>query len=324
MKIDGYFVIFIALLLAGAASFAAFLIVGILKRRETAKVGSIERQKVFTAKNGKIKDFLSKNKYISSFIHEMALRFSVFNTKSTAYNEGIAVTSLLTSAILTISFSCIMTAATYPLWYMGAVYSLLFAGGIALLFVGISEISVSAFTKHLPETLRILNSRYASRGNIMKAIAASMDDFQPIVKREMIRIYDALKQNDMEKIRSTFAETEEKYAGEYVTLMLELISHAYYNGGDDVVKAQFDTVTEDVIEELENRKDVRQASLGYSVMSLLFIPLLPLAAAFNNSILESSSSEYYVGITGTIYAAVYIASVFLLILTIFLLERKEK
>ena len=318
-----YDLIFIALICSGAAFLLLYLTGDVVKKAVDKRFGTVDRKKVFSLKAGKIRRILSKNDLIRKVLREIGIRLSYFNSRDMGFNENIGTVCLLGVCLAHLVFTVIILVLMYPLWYLGVVYSFLFAGVIVLSFVGVSEFLSNRFMGHIPDTLRIINSRYSSRGNIVKALAASMDDFHPSVKKEMVRIYDALSKNDMEQIRETFEEIREKHSGEYVMLMLELINHAYYNGGSEVVRDQFDIITEDVIYELENKKDMKTAATGYIIMSVLFILLLPATVLFNNGILGESSAQYYGSLSGMMFVVLFLVAVFILVTVIVLTERSE-
>lgn len=93
------------------------------------------------------------------------------------------------------------------------------------------ELIMNRQLKRMPEALRILQSRFLSKGSIAKAIHVSLPDLPKGIKSEMLRIYNALKQNEQEKAKETFREIDKKYMNEHMSVLLDLIWLAHYNGG---------------------------------------------------------------------------------------------
>ncbi|HBY21264.1 MAG TPA: hypothetical protein DEG71_09730, partial [Clostridiales bacterium] len=100
---------------------------------------------------------------------------------------------------------------TSVIWYILLFYIFMSLVFVTLTFYVFTIIAKSRFNNQLPQTFKILNSRYITQGNIMKAIDVSLQDFDKSVRREMIKIYNVLKKNDMDEINNTFKMIESTY-----------------------------------------------------------------------------------------------------------------
>ena len=180
---------------------------------------------------------------------------------------------------------------------------------------------MNSFLKLMPETLKIINSRFSSKQNISKAIGTSLPDFHKSIRGDMERIYDALKMNDVERIKYVFDSIERKFNNTHMTILLELIWIAHYNGGTQDVSIQFDQMIQDVIQDIENKQDLKSASSGYIIMALLFMLGIPLVRIYNSGILDAFQMAYYSSREGLIFAGVYLLTVALLISILFYTEK---
>ena len=125
----------------------------------------------------------------------------------------------------------------------------------------------------------------------------------------------------MQQAKYIFTSVEKKYDSEHMTILLELIWIAHYNGGGQDISEQFDSMIQDVIQDIENKQDLKSASTGYIVMSLLFMLGLPLVKMYNATILDSSQMVYYSSRGGLIFAGVYLLTVAAVIAVLFYTER---
>jgi hypothetical protein len=178
-------------------------------------------------------------------------------------------------------------------WYVFLAYIGLIVFFLALMFYIFEMIARVRFTSKLPETFKLLNSRYTSKGNILKAIAASMDDFDGAVKKEMRAVYDVLRKNNMNEIDNTFKTIENAYTNEYLTLLLNLIRQAHYKGGEVTIKEQFEQATEDVLLDIENQKDISVTTRAYILLAITMPLCVKGVELFNNSALGGKSIEFY-------------------------------
>ena len=161
-----------------------------------------------------------------------------------------------------------------------------------------------------------------TKGSISKAIQVSIPDLPKGIKDEMIRIYDAMKQNETEKTKEVFWEIDRKYTNEHMSVLLDLVRLAHYNGGTESVKTQFDAMIKDILEDLENQQDLKGAAISYIGMSVVFMTALPIVKLYNASILSSSEMQYYASRSGMLFATAYIGFLFILIAILFYLKKK--
>lgn len=254
---------------------------------------------------------------------EIGVCLSRFNAKR--YQENTYYASL--ALLLAFAFLLVLFGVTlfllWPLWYYAVFYCLLGVGCLLLAFLALSSFAGSAFLKHMPQTVKILSARYTGHGSMAKALGSSLPDFHRSIRPEMLRIYDVIKQNDMQLIRDTFTIMEEKYRNEHMTLLLELIWFAHYRGGDQFVRIQFEEMAQDIVEDLENKRDLRAAVMGYGVLTLLFLGALPLSRLFNESVLGKEGMVYYQEGSGLLVGSLYLICSLLLLFLLLYLERVE-
>ena len=315
-------IIFCLLLSGGVFCLIGVITYGIVTVYRKRKYGRISSTVFFNRYSEKIYKFFSRSDFFIKLNNEIAYKISVFNSMSFEKNRKISVFILLGFAFFTAVSSVALVVMFMPYWYIALVYIIVI--NMALLFglQLISDVIMNRYLKKLPEAIKILQARFMSKGSISKAIHVSLPDLPKGIKEEMVRIYDAMKHNETEKTKDVFREIDTKYANEHMSVLLDLIWLAHYNGGTDTVKAQFDAMVRDIIEDLENQHDLTGAAISYIAMSVLFMIAIPLVRVYNRSILGQSEMQYYTTRDGMLFAAAYIVFLVLLIGGLFYLKKK--
>lgn len=315
-------ILFYVLLSGGCVCFISSLVYLIINIKNKRKYGRVSSSFLFAQKADKINKILSRNRYYERLNNEISYKISVFNAISFEKNRQISVFLILGFVLFILVFSIILISVFWPYWYISLMYIVFIVVAFLFLFELLSDAIMNRYLKKLPEAIKILQSRFMSKGSISKAIQVSIPDLPTGIKAEMIRLYDALKQNETEKTKEIFWEIDRKYSNEHMSLLLDLIRIAHFNGGTQEIKEQFDNMIRDVLEDIENQQDLRGAAMSYIVMSLLFMLVLPLVKAYNASILSTEEMLYYNSRAGMLFAAVYIGFLFLLIGILFYFKKK--
>jgi len=315
-------IVFAFLLLGGISCCTIFISYEMVKRYRSRRYGRISASVFQAYYMERIYQFFSKSKTFIKINHEIAYKISIFNALSFEKNRQIGAIATLIFLVFMIIISFLLIFIFLPYWYIALVY-IIFINTAALFLLQLtSEIIMNRYLKYMPEALKILQSRFISKGSISKAIHVSIPDLPKGIKSEMIRIYDAMKLNEVEQTKEIFREIDRKYTNEHMSVLLDLIWIAHYNGGTDTIKTQFDAMLNNVLEDLENQQDLRGASMTYVVMSILFMAALPIVKAYNGSILAPVEMLYYETRSGMLFAAAYIGFLFLLIAILLYLKKR--
>lgn len=316
-KIVFYFI------LALAGSLTVFVIAGkLLQIYKQKKYGNLESGRILEYYSSKVYGCLSKIKLFQKIHKELSYKLSVFNRQSFEKNSQYATFIIPGALLAMIIASVVIVIVSLPLWYIALIYIAILSGGVIFMFLIISGLIMNSYLKKMPETLKILNSRFSSKKNISKAIGASLGDFHRSIQGDMQRIYDALKINDTNRAKYVFDSVSEKYgAEEHMTMLLELIWIAHYNGGGQDISEQFDIMIQDVIRDIENKQDLRSATTGYIIMALLFMFGVPLVRIYNATILDAGQMAYYSSREGLIFAGIYLLIVAAVVAILFYTER---
>jgi Flp pilus assembly protein TadB len=264
-----------------------------------------------------------KQKALRYVIHVIAIRISMYTDYSYAKNFEVASAASLFLLLTVIFIFALVLPRTMIVWYVFAAYFVIAAVFSVLILYIFESAARMRFTSKLPQTFKLINSRYISKGNILKAIAATLEsgDFDRAVKREMRIILSVLKSNDMSQINRTFEEIEEKYRNEYLTLLLNLIRQAHYKGGNEVIRQQFEATTEDVLLEIENRKDLSSTGRMYVFLAVLMPACIAGIEKFNTSALGVKAAEYYNSPDGFELKLVILIALVLFIGIMFFMEK---
>lgn len=302
-------------------AFIGIVVYNVLILYKQRKYGNLDVRRVLEHYCNRFYGFFSKSMLFVKVHRELSYKLSVFNRQPFDKNSQYATIIIPMAVIILLIISVVIVIVCLPLWYIALIYIALLAGSTIFGFLIISGLIMNSYLKKMPETLKILNSRFSSKKNISKAIGVSLPDFHRSIQGDMERIYDALKINDMQQAKYIFTSVEKKYDSEHMTILLELIWIAHYNGGGQDISEQFDSMIQDVIQDIENKQDLKSASTGYIVMSLLFMLGLPLVKMYNATILDSSQTVYYSSRGGLIFAGVYLLTVAAVIAVLFYTER---
>jgi len=258
---------------------------------------------------------------LKKLLNKIAVKVSMYTEYSYEKNLQISAVVIISFAFLSLFIMFVALRGIWTVWYMMLTYAGISAAFAVLVFYSFNMLAKSRFTGKLPETYKLLNSRYISKGNIMKAIEASMDDFDRSVRKEMRKVYDVLRKNDSKEIDEVFRMIEESYKNDYLTLLLNLIKQAYYKGGKEVVKQQFEQATEEVLTEIENHKDLSSAGRPYIIMAILMV-LCPFGIElFNKSAIGTKAVEFYTSPVAIEIKLVYFAAVLVFVAYMLVLQR---
>jgi hypothetical protein len=240
-----------------------------------------------------ITDWLGRFKLLKKLLHFLTVRIGMFNGYTYSKNLEIATVVLIILTAFFLLFLAFLLPSGKLVWYMLLAYFMLSAAFLALLLYVFSTVAKIRFTSKLPETFKMLNSRYMSRGSIQEAIWISLEDMDKVVRKEMKKVYDILNTNNMEEIDNTFNTIDRFYKNEYFTLLLNLVKQAHYKGGRAVIKEQFETTTEEILSEIERSKDLSATSRSYILLSLFMPAGLIGIEYFNRIALGSAADQFY-------------------------------
>ena len=262
-----------------------------------------------------------KYSILKKLLNYISLKLCVFNDRSFETNReysSIVIIALLMFTGLTLF---ILIPSANIIWYQ-----LLFFLGLAMTFLAVifyMTITVVKFnfTKQLPRTFKLLNSRFARKGDILEAIDISIEDFDKAIARELTRISEVLVKNDDDKINEEFTMIEKIYNNEYFTVLLTLIKHAYYKPGNEAVQKIFSNTTSSIMIELQVQKKLSLANIWYIIISFSVPYGIEMVEKFNSSTLGADTAGFYTSPLGVGLKILIYLSMFAYILGLLLLKR---
>lgn len=216
--------------------------------------------------------FLSKNKTLVSINDETAYKFSMFNSFSVEKNKYLSAAALViwTAAVLILSSVLIICYSHY--WY--AVFAYIIISHALFLFAMqiLTEIIMRVYLKRMRDAVKIILSRFMTKGSISKAIHSSIPDIPSGIRSDMIRIYGALKLNEAVKTKCVLREIDRKYRSGYVSVFLELIYIAHYGGASDAVKSQFFAILNDIslLKTINQRRIMHTKEQELKLLKIIF------------------------------------------------------
>lgn len=278
----------------------------------------------FKEKKGLYKDivqYLLANKRFREVATNIAEKLSLFNSYNLEVNLEYATVGSGVLILLTIISIVVFLPSSVTVWYMTVFSVFLALMFVVVVFYTFTIFARRHFNNQLPNTFKIINSRYVTCGDIAEALYISLDDFEKSVRREIEKILDALRKNDMTEINDTFRMIEKSYKNEYVTLLLNLIKQAYYKGGKGAIKSQFENTTEEILTDIENQKDLTNAAWTYIVLSLILPGSLYFLERFNTLALKEKAVEFYASPYGLGVKVAFLIGMLLYIAVMLFLER---
>ncbi|MTI48731.1 MAG: hypothetical protein FH761_12870 [Firmicutes bacterium] len=269
----------------------------------------------------KITEKMSKYSFLKILIDKIALKICVFNDRSFETNrEYSSITLILVIVFIAVNVGWLLPTVNI-LWYQALFFLIFIIIFLSLVFYIVNTIIRFNFTKQLPRTFKLLNSRFGRKGDILEAINISLEDLDKAIARELTRILDVLVKNDDDIINQEFEMIDKIYENEYFTILLNLIKHAYYKPGNKALQKIFSNTTSNILFELQVQKKLSMANIWYILMAFLIPYGITKVEAFNIQTLGPQSMEFYNDPLGiAIKIAVYI-SMFIYILCLLLLKR---
>lgn len=264
---------------------------------------------------------LSKYPVLKRIIISVSYKVAIFNKDSLEKNKEYAVALLIIKS----SFMMIFLGIIFPyinlIWYMSLFYMLISIIFISLVVYALSMFAKMSFTKKLPKTIKVLNSRLAITEDILEAIDLSKYDFDKPIRREMTRIYDCLRKNTREKAKETFDFLEDVYRNDYFRLLINLILQADEKGVTEEIKKQFSDINEEILTELENQRDLDLVAKIYVGVGLLFPLFIRFVEEFNRRGLGDKADIFYSSPSGMIFKIAILVCILIYSSTMLILAR---
>jgi len=242
---------------------------------------------------------IDRHRGLNRLLNWVAVRIGIFNSYSLEKNREYGLSLLMICFGVMGLIALWLGSYRRLVWYEQLTSYLVWGGIAALITYLLNAMILLSFTCKLPLVYKLLNSRYMTEGDILKAIDLSLEDLKGPMEREMLRVQQVLRKNQREKIEATFRTMETMYQNEYFTLLLSLIHQAYFKGGQGGIKRQFENITEEIYTDIENQKDLIVTSRMYILLALLLPLGIRWIERFNAAALAEKSLIYYQGLGGS-------------------------
>ncbi len=237
--------------------------------------------------------YLSKSSFLNSILNRVAYKIAIFNKDSVEKNREYTIVLLLVIIFFAIVSGLVIIPNDTFVWYMSLFYICILIIFISLVIYGMNMAARMSFSKKLPKTYKVINSRLIYTENILEAINLSRDDFDKSIAREMTRIHDCLRKNTRKRAEETFEFLESMYNNRYFTILLNLIYQAHYKGVSRELKKQFEDTKEDILTELEDQKDLDFVAKIYIFLSIIFPFAIQFIENFNRMGLGERADIFY-------------------------------
>ena len=211
---------FILPLFTGIALFAAYVAEKVRYQKIVKKYSVVKSN---LEKTSKLTDVVMKTSAGRRMVHHISIRVGIITGFSFTQNCNIASKIVFVGFFAAAGLFGVFLAVARQVWYVSLSYSVLLTAILYLLLNSVSEVLKSRFTSKIPETYKILNLRYVSCGDIIMSIEVSMNDFDAVIRREMLNIYNTLRKNDASEITQAFRLIDQAYQFKFMSFLINLI-----------------------------------------------------------------------------------------------------
>lgn len=299
------------------------IVIGILvwDKRITRKNRVIKRGASSPLKE--LLNFVDRYPWLTAIVRKTAISLNKVNGLSLENNTIIAV-------FMTIGYALVMyiTFLVYfynvDLWYMAVLY-ILMTYAVFWIFLRMAYTGMEMyFSTKLPLAFKLISSRYAGSGRILESMEKTLPDVHPAVRKVLKRITEILSINENVKMDIEFRRLENTFNNEYVTIFAMLVRKAYYKGEVGVIKDQLRLLSDDVMNDVENRQDVMQAGRGFVYLGIVTFPLaLWGIEAFSYKMLEGYLTYFYDSPEGSIMKVLTLLAAMVMVIVLHYMESIE-
>lgn len=274
----------------------------------------LNRQKLKVIRNNssflkKMVTMLSEYNYTKYMLEIISYKVAIYNKDSIEKNKEYSVIFLILIIVFILLLGLVIIPSDILVWYMSLFYLIILLIFISLGIYAINMAARSSFSKKLPKTYRVINSRLIITENILQAIELSKNDFDKSIAREMARVYDCLKKNTKSRAEETFEFLEKMYKNEYFTILLSLIYQAHYKGISHELKKQFEDTKEDILTQLEDQRDLDFIAKLYLGLGIFFPFSIKFVESFNEMGLGEKASLFYSTPRGMVFKLVILTCI---------------
>lgn len=283
------------------------LLIGEISYKLNKQKLKVTRKHTSTLK--KIVIYLSRYSYSKKILENLSYKVAIYNKDSIEKNKEYSVIFMIFMVVFILISGLVIIPNNTLIWYMSLFYMLIVVIFVSLGIYAMNMASRLSFSKKLPKTYRLINSRLIITENILEAIDLSKNDFDKSIAREMTRIYDCLRKNTKSRAEETFDFLENMYKNDYFTILLSLIYQAHYKGISHELKKQFEDTKEDILTELEDQRDLDFIAQLYIGLSIFFPFSIGFVERFNEMGLGDKAVLFYSTPRGMILKLVILAFV---------------
>jgi hypothetical protein len=285
-------------------------------------------RQLYTIKSNKSKisediyNLLSKNKVLKHMINYISDQISILNEYGHVKNRNIA-TMFLVIMFVIIGVAWIIAFPKHNVvWYLYIFYTILSITIIFIIIYILNFIAKMKFLNRLPITYKLTNSRFMTTRDIVKAIKITIPDYPKPVRREMRKIYSVIRENDYKKLEIEFEGIKNRYKSYYLNLLLDIIQTAKVQGNkDNIIQEQLESLTEEVLDEIENKKDVSSVSKIYILLVIILPFSFPLLEKFVKYTFSVETVPFFETPTAQLFKVVFITFVLIYVSILIMLER---
>ena len=226
-----------------------------------------------------------KIKFIGWLQGKMAMKLAITNTGTKQDNERYAIVALgIIAAFATVLF--ILMSSMIDRWY-SFILVLAMSIVIPVVFFNIyHELMLSKMIKELPLALDEFCSSYRNSNKIFTALRDSYPNMPKMISKEFERLYKSYNIDFEEGIEFFRSRVKNDWAGIFASLLV--INHTQ---GGSIVQ-QLDDLNSEIENDILSREKTRSKMLGFKLISLSTLALVP-AVIYANMLMSENAKEYY-------------------------------
>jgi len=237
------------------------------------------------ASHAKMAYSFKKIKFIGWLQEKMATKLAITNTGTKQDNERYAIVALgIIAGFAAILF--VLMSSMIDRWY-SMLLVMTISITIPIVFFNIfHEIMLSKMIKELPLALDEFCSSYRNTNKIFTALRDSYPNMPKMISKEFERLYKSYNIDFEEGIEFFRSRVKNDWSSIFASLLV--INHTQ---GGSIVQ-QLDDLNSEIENDILSRDKTRSKMLGFKMLSLSSLALVP-AAIYANMLMSENAKQYY-------------------------------
>ena len=222
------------------------------------------------------------HKLLSQILNYMSTKYMAFNNNTVETNEYYATASIFIMIRL-YALMYLVLVFTNQLWYVTLSAVILLTITFAIIYFMLGSIASTRVDNMLPELSKMLSNRYANSSSIITSIEITRTDYSGAMRRELDKIYDALKKNDQDVTKINLQAIKNQYNNRNFSMVIDLVYQAYYRGNREHIIKSFTEARSLISQANMARKKITKRTRPLMGFSIFFVISGLIGMSYGNS-----------------------------------------